>query len=449
MRRNRKLSRRIKRRSVIGPLLFAVIVGTFLFFSFSLFISPDASSDKGANLRPSLNEFVSMRSTDPVLSPEPVVRVHRVDRNDTFYSILAGLDVPAEDILMMVDSARKVYDLSRLKKGDVLRVSTVDGAVRSVEYLYSELEGVLIERAEGRRDGPFSARIFEVPHRVETKLVSATIESSLYEAALDAGANPHVILLLSDIFAWDVDFATDIRRGDSFRVLYEVIVVDGRPIKTGRVLAAEMVNAGRRFTALYYEDETGRGDYYTPEGKSLSRTLLKSPLRYRRISSHFSKKRYHPVLKKYTPHHGIDYAAPTGTPVEAAGDGRVVFAGWKRGYGYFVRIRHNSTYTTAYGHFSRIRKGIKKGVRVRQGEVIGYVGSTGLSTGPHLHYEVKVRGRLVNPLSIKSSPRRSIDKKEMKRFTALRDRMLASLAGKDTLLASETGSGRTKAAAHP
>ncbi len=430
---------RRRRPGVLGPVLAAALSGMLFSALLVFFISPDASSNRGivqshpySGFSPSKPQAAGKKE-----AAEPVLKVHRVGGRDTFYSILSGYNVPAEDILGMVRSARKVCDLGRLKKGDTIRVAVLDGEVKRVEYLYSDLKGVLIERR--KEGGGFSARRFELPHRVEKKLVSATIESSLYDAALKAGANPHVIVKLSDIFAWDVDFATDIRKGDSFKVLYEVIVVDGRPIKTGKILAAEMINAGRRFVALYYEDEKGRGDYYTPEGRSLSRTLLKSPLRYSRISSYFTNRRFHPILKKYTPHHGIDYAAPTGTPVEAAGDGRVVFAGWKRGYGYFVRIRHNSTYTTAYGHFSRIRKGIKRGVRVRQGEVIGYVGSTGLSTGPHLHYEVKVRGRLVNPLSIKSSSRRSISKKEMKRFAALRDRMLAMLSGTDTMLALSSG----------
>ncbi len=194
--------------------------------------------------------------------------------------------------------------------------------------------------------------------------------------------------------------------------------------------------AGKRVTAIYFEDSEGGTGYYDENGRSLRRTLLRSPLRYRRISSYFSKGRYHPILKKYRPHHGIDYAAPTGTPVESAGSGRVTFAGWKRGYGNFVTIKHNNSFETSYGHFSRIKKGIKKGVKVAQAQVIGYVGSTGISTGPHLHYEVRRGKKLINPLSVRPKPNSTVPKADKERFAQVRNAMLVRLAGEGAVVAS-------------
>lgn len=370
--------------------------------------------------------------------PDLKVATFIIKRNDSIYSILSGLGVEAAEIAKITRSARRIYDLRRIKAGDELRVVKRGERVERLEYRYDELEGLYVERAG---QGRFEAGSYEVPHEIGHKVVSGVVETSLYEAGVEAGAAPKAVVAMTDIFAWDVDFATDMRRGDTFRILYETVAVEGEIIRMGRVLAAELVNAGRRYTAVYYEDGKGRGGYYDTEGRSLSRTLLKSPLRYSRISSYFSRKRFHPILKKYRPHHGIDYAAPAGTPVEAAGDGKVVFAGWRKGYGYFVKIRHNGIYTTGYGHFSRIARGVKRGARVRQGQVIGYVGSTGISTGPHLHYEVVYRGRLVNPLSIRSTPKRSVSKDERARFEARRDELLARLHGAPTVVASVKGGG--------
>ena len=350
----------------------------------------------------------------------------KVDSQDTIYTLLREHDVNPEEILRIARLSKKVYNLSRIKTGDQLTITMLGGTLDKLDYRYEELEGMRVERDETIKDG-FSVERFEVPHIIKQKVVAGTIENSLYESALRAGVNNRIIVDLSDIFAWDVDFATDMRKGDTFKVIYEALYVDGKAIRAGRVIAAELTNKGKDYHALYYEDSNKRGDYYDMIGQSLSRTLLRSPLSYRRISSHFSRRRYHPILKKYRPHHGIDYAAPRGTPVESSGSGKVLFAGWKAGYGNFVKIRHNEKYTTAYGHLSKISKGIKKGAKVEQGQMIGKVGSTGDSTGPHLHYEVLVRGKVVNPLSVKSKSRRSLAADEQVRFNILKDEYVARL----------------------
>lgn len=386
-------------------------------------------------------QYVPVASGSPEkLWANPVTLDMEIRKNDTFYTVLDAFKVAPAEIGRIIKEAASFYDLRRLREGDVISITRAGGDIQRIEYRHDYSEGLFIERDPGK-EGGFKSGRFELPSTVEETIGRGTIENSFYEAGLNAGINPGVIMELSDIFAWDVDFATGIRRGDTFRILYEIVYVEGRPVRTGRILGAEIVNDGQRYLAVYYEDHNGRADYYDENGGSLRRTLLKSPLRYRRISSYFRRNRFHPILKRYRPHHGIDYAAPAGTPVEAAGGGRVVFAGWKAGYGNFVEIRHNDVYTTAYGHLRSIKKGVRAGSRIGQGEVVGYVGSTGLSTGPHLHYEIKRRGALINPLSIKPEPGRRLDKKEMPVFTALKGEITARLAGslpeKETAVAME------------
>jgi murein DD-endopeptidase MepM/ murein hydrolase activator NlpD len=434
-----------------------LLLGVFAFFTAFLYDSDAYSSEEAINVAAEASAGgASAESADkvdaavvaslealPELLAEPVEAERcsmdhvsstdiKIKRNDTFYTIMLSLGVPVTEILEMVRSADGVYDLKSFKEGDVLKVTSVAGDVERIDFKYSDIGGVFVERGElkGGKRGFVSAS-YELPHSVEEVFVKGVISSSFYEAGVEAGADPSVIMNLSDIFAWDVDFATDIRKGDGFSVIYDALYVEGVPMQAERIHAAEMYNNGKRHIAIYFKGADGRGEYYDEEGRTLRRALLKSPLRYSRISSYFSKKRYHPILKKYKAHHGIDYAAPKGTPVESAGDGRVVFAGWKGGYGKYIIVRHNSTYSTAYGHLSRIKKGVRKGSRVEQGKVIGYVGSTGLSTGPHLHYEVRLNNKVVNPLAIKSTPRKALGSDDMKAFVVIRDEVLRKLDTSD------------------
>lgn len=358
-----------------------------------------------------------------------------VKENGSFYAVLFELGFSNDEAAAIVKSASDIYDPRRIREGDVFKVVKTGGRVESVEYRYAPLEGLVI-RPEESSGGGFTVKRFEVPSTITVKHASGVIENSLYASGVEAGLPSEVIMELSDIFAWDVDFSTETRKGDSFAAVYESVSAEEKEIGSRRVLAAEVVNSGKSYAAIYYEDKSGNGEYYDIDGRSISRTLLKSPLRYRRISSYFSKKRYHPINKTYRPHHGIDYAAPAGTPVETAGTGRVVFAGWKGGYGNFVVVRHNSNYETAYGHLKAIKKGVRNGSKVEQGSVIGYVGSTGISTGPHLHYEIRVRGKVVNPLSVKAEPRRKLNASEMASFARVRDSMMAMMSEPKTVVAS-------------
>ncbi len=410
-------------------VVIAVLAGASILFSILFLTTLDAFSQRFLKVVPVLRVAADTGgpvAEEPAAAPESFE--FRLSSDDTFYSVMTSLDIHPSEIYKMTRIARPVYNLSKLRRGTVLKVHMADGRFESVEYRLGEFDMLVIRRDDSGEDG-YSAKLEELPWEVKTTRVAGTIKNSLYEAGIKAGADPQTIIGFSDIFAWDVDFASDIRKGDTFGIFYERVYVEGRSVKAGKILGAEMVNDGRRAVAIYYEDAEGGSGYYDAEGRSLRRTLLKSPLRYRRISSYFSRRRYHPILKRYRPHHGIDYAAPTGTPVEAAGSGKVTFAGWKRGYGKFVVIKHKNSYSTAYGHLSRFKKGMRRGAKVEQGDVIGYVGSTGISTGPHLHYEVRRGKSLINPLRMKPEPNKSIAAEERERFDVVKEDMLAKLAG--------------------
>lgn len=406
-----------------SPLLVAVLVAATLFFAAVFIISPQAFSYKGTGLPESA--IGGARPSVPASLESPASRQvrrydFRVDDDQTFSYIMSLLDVSPSDVNAITAAARPVYDLGLLQKDTVIKIFTApDDSWQGLTYAIGPYQVLNVSR-DPSVEGGVRVRVSELPHETRIIKVSGVIENSLYEDGVGAGADAGAIMDLSDIFAWDIDFAVDIRKGDRFSLLYEALYVEGRQIKTGRVLGAEMENDGRRITAVYFDGGSSKKPgYYDEDGASLSRTLLKSPLRYRRISSYFSRSRFHPILKKYRPHHGIDYSAPTGTPVEAAGGGRITFAGWKSGYGNFIEVKHNNSYSTGYGHLSKIRSGIRKGVSVEQGAVIGYVGSTGISTGPHLHYEVRQGGRVVNPLALKSEPKQGVARADKPAFAAL------------------------------
>jgi len=251
------------------------------------------------------------------------------------------------------------------------------------------------------RDGAgFSADVLNNPLESHVRTVSAVIDRSLFEAVEAAGAHDQTALALAQIFGWDIDFALDIRPGDSFTVTYEELYENGKFVKDGAVLAAMFKNDGRVYRAARYIEPTGHANYYTPAGRSLHRAFLRTPVDFTRVSSTFDLHRLHPILNLIRAHKGVDYAAPTGTAVHAAGDGRVRYAGPKGGYGNVIEIDHSAGIVTVYGHLSRFAQGVHVGRRVSQGEVIAYVGMTGLATGPHLHYEYRVDGVFKNPQNV-------------------------------------------------
>jgi murein DD-endopeptidase MepM/ murein hydrolase activator NlpD len=312
-------------------------------------------------------------------------------------AILARLGADDPAALRMLRSARSARSLYQLVPGRTVRAqTTADG--RLLELRYRNGGNVLTVARNG--DG-FTAA--EEPVELERRVLmkSAEIRSSLFAATDSAGLSDAIATQLADIFSTDIDFHRDLRRGDHFSVLYEMYYDSGEPARSGRVLAAEFINVGKLYRAVYFQQSEKHGGYYTADGRNIRKAFLRSPLEYSRITSGFSNSRFHPILREWRAHMGIDYAAPSGTRVKATGDGVVEFAGRdNRGYGNLVVLRHQSKVTTWYGHLSGFAKGLRKGMRVGQSEVIGTVGSTGLATGPHLHYEFRINDVHQNPLRV-------------------------------------------------
>lgn len=324
-------------------------------------------------------------------------RTITVRPGDNMSLIFDRLHLTPQQLNDVVTADRPHKHLATLRPGQQIQFQIDGEELSSVRRKLSPEKSYYIQRTENG----FESLIKEAP--VDTRLTHATgvIETSLYQSALNAGLNDNTIMELVNIFSWDVDFALDIRKGDRFSLLYEQQYLDGEKLRDGRILAAEFVNQDKTYQAVLFTDPKGRELYYAPDGSSMRKTFLRSPVDFRRISSKFQRERYHPVLGKKRPHRGVDYAAKIGTPIKAAGDGKVIFRGKKGGYGNTIVLQHGGNISTLYAHMSNFRRGVTNGSRVKQGQVIGYVGNTGITTGPHLHYEFRVNGVHRNPLTIK------------------------------------------------
>lgn len=337
---------------------------------------------------------------DPMPAPQLLGETTEfvVRRNDTLDRIFRQLNLELADLsaIRALPNARNSLDM--LKPGDTITFVHRDGSLQTFSRRVSETEVLTISR-EGHG---FIAEIATTPVEVKTAHAHGVIDSSLFVAARAAGVSPELILrLANEIFGWKIDFALDIQPGDRFSLIYEQKYRDGEYIGDGRILAADFTNAGQLHRAVYYTSNDGKiADYFGPDGRSMRRQFLRAPLDFTRISSNFNPRRRHPILNSIRAHRGVDYAASTGTVIKAAGDGRVAFAGTQGGYGRVVILEHGGGITTLYGHMSRFARGIRTGQRVQQGTTIGYVGSTGAATGPHLHYEYRVNGVHKNPRTV-------------------------------------------------
>ncbi len=353
-------------------------------------------------------------------------------RGVTLSSLLKNNDVASAQAYGIIEAMRKVFSPKKIRAGERIKLARDDyGSVREVQYKPSASTTVIV-----RRDylDNFTASVDTLPGMIDTGLIFGEIETSLYAAVLKTGESPELISKFSDIFQWDVDFLMDPRVGDRFAILFEKeFVSDGQGGKRtfvgyGDILAGAYIKRDTTLTAYGFPNKQGFMRYYDEQGRSFQKTFLKSPLNYSRISSYFSYGRFHPILKRVRAHTGVDFSAPRGTPVVASADGKVISAGWNGGYGNCIKISHkNGTYVTLYGHLSRFARGLRAGAQVSQNQVIGYVGSTGLSTGPHLHYTMYQNGKPINPLRMKSSSGDPIAKSEMLRFTSARDVLLFRL----------------------
>jgi murein DD-endopeptidase MepM/ murein hydrolase activator NlpD len=314
--------------------------------------------------------------------------------------------------IAQLDEAKQRF--RRIKPGDVFEVEHDDGQVVS---LFSKLNLTSALRIEKSEEG-FTATVIERPVEIRKRHAYGVIESSLFESAAQAGLSDKTVMNVAGIFAWDVDFILDIRSGDNYYVQYEEIWQDGEFVTDGEIIAAEFNNNGRQIQAIRFKDEDENTDYFTPKGDSVRKAFIRAPVDFTRVSSNFNPNRRHPILNTIRAHRGVDYAAPRGTPIKAAGDGKVIFRGTKSGYGKVVILQHGGNITTLYAHMSGFAAKARVGTRVRQGQTIGYVGMTGLATANHLHYEYRLNGVHRNPRTVSLPDAEPIAEKYRQQFLA-------------------------------
>jgi murein DD-endopeptidase MepM/ murein hydrolase activator NlpD len=334
----------------------------------------------------------------PAPPPQEQWREVTVRSGDSLAAIFDRMGITPQDLHNLLAEGGATRNLRKIFPGETLRVITdQDKHLVKLNYPIDRLNTLQVVRGSEGFDVSTVTRTPEF----RTRVASGKIDSSLFLAGSKAGLPDSMIMELANIFGWDIDFALDIRAGDQFTVLYKEMYLDGESIGNGTIIAAEFINQGKRYQAIRYTDAGGNTDYYSPDGKSMRKKFLRTPVEFTRISSGFSLGRWHPILNKIRAHKGVDYAAPTGTPIKATGDGKITFRGRKGGYGNVIIIQHGAKYSTLYGHMSKFRGGLAVGSRIRQGQVIGYVGMTGLATGPHLHYEFRINGVHRDPLRVK------------------------------------------------
>ena len=413
----------------IGPV--TALSGTFALGPLSL-----ANPTVAATLR--VRRPASLDAPVPTSNDIPrqdaiYTRTLEIERGDTLMPKLVKAGIPRNEAHAAISALGALYDPSLIRPGQALTVTFRESVgaplsvpenqeIRTFEGFALEVDFTKQVAVARLDDGGFAASEIEAELIHEVSGATGTIDSSLYEAAVKAGVPVSILVEMIHAFSWDVDFQRDIQPGDSFEVMYEQFRnTDGRSVNYGKVMFASLTLSGKR-TSIYLHTtkDDGIEDYFDAAGQSVRTALLRTPIDGARLSSRFGKRR-HPVLGYTRMHKGIDFAAPSGSPIYAAGDGTVEVAGTNKGYGRYVRIRHNSEFATAYAHLKGYGKGIKSGARVRQGQVIGYVGMTGLATGPHLHYEMLRKGAQVNPLSVRMPSGRKLKGAELKRFAALRN----------------------------
>ena len=347
-----------------------------------------------------------------------------VGRNDTLDAIFRRMALDTADLAAIRQLPGIRQSLDFLKPGDAIKLTHADGELEELTRKVSETQTLKVVR----QDDGFAAKMIDNPVQIRVRTATATIDSSLFQAAEAADISDIVALKLANVFAWDIDFVLDIREGDRFTAVYEQIYQDGKYLRDGEVLAAEFVNAGKVYRAVRFVTESGGASYYTPDGLPMRKAFLRAPVEFTRVSSVFNPHRLHPILNLIRGHMGTDYAAPTGTPVHAAGDGRVSFAGRRGGYGNALVLAHSNGVSTLYGHMSRFARNIRVGTHVQQGEIIGYVGMTGLATGPHLHYEYLVNGVHKNPQTIQLQGSEPLRADALQKFRDLTAPLLSTLS---------------------
>ncbi|HLW73767.1 MAG TPA: peptidoglycan DD-metalloendopeptidase family protein [Gammaproteobacteria bacterium] len=421
-------------------LLFAVAGGG----GFEFLNAPAAVAGRGPTV---LATAAPDAASLPAVPVETTAHI-KVAQGDTLAELFETRNLSAADLAAIMNSGQGAERLKRIVPGDVIRVTyTPDAHIQNLHMQYDDAHMLDVVR-EG--DG-FSASVSDIPTTVSSAYAHGVIENSLFDSAGRAGLSDATTMELIELFAWDIDFAHDIQNGDSFNVLYEKVQRAGHAIVDGPILAAEFKTGDKDYRIVRYTDPTGQTGYYTPDGHSIKKALMRAPISYSRISSGFSLHRKHPILGFSRAHQGVDYAAPVGTPIKAAGDGRVTFVGVKGGYGKCITIDHGGGYSTLYGHLSHFKVGMHMGKHVTQEQIIGFVGMTGLATGPHLHFEVRVNGVPRNPRTVQLPNVEPVTTQYLADFDQSAKGLLAQLSSvSDTRLAgnANTAAAGTETAAH-
>lgn len=397
-----------KKRFRPNKLHMLVVLASLLALGTLLtFISLDAKATRADKLDDT--SVISNKLIVPLPMPDLVDEVeippqatqnwkkHTVKRGESLALIFKQQKLSPQVLHTIMSSGKTPAILRQLRPGQQLEFHLDEAnTLQELVYHLSRTRSLLVKKT----DTGYSSKINEQPIESRTTFASATIENSLFLAGQNAGLSDTLIMELAGIFGWDIDFVLDIRAGDQFSVLYEEQFLNGEKLRDGAILAAEFVNQGKSYKAVRFTDSENHVDYYTPEGLSMRKAFLRTPVDFRRISSRFGN-RQHPTLNRLRMHKGVDYAAARGTPIKAAGDGKIVYRGRKGGYGRTVIVQHGGRYSTLYAHMHRYRKDMRVGKRIKQGQIIGYVGSSGRTTGPHLHYEFRVNGVHRNPLTVR------------------------------------------------
>ncbi|GAC1616836.1 MAG: hypothetical protein NVS9B13_02760 [Candidatus Acidiferrum sp.] len=411
---------------VMGIVLAAGVA--VLGYVFQLRLAADAEFQREAQLAGADAQRIREQTVVPTEK--------RVPAGENFAAALQKFGLSQEEAANASAAAQQAFNLRQVRAGNTITVGrSVGGSLREIDYKIDIDRMLKIVPGE---DG-FSAQVREIPSKLEVAVVSCQLDDSLFNAIERAGESPELAMRLAQIFGYDLDFYTDPRKGDTFRVVLEKKKYsNGRTAGYGKILAAEYNNGGRKYQALLYHDPSGQPGYYTSDGKSLQKAFLRSPLKFgAAITSHFSRARFHPILKTYRPHMGTDYGAPIGTPVQSIGAGRVVFAGRKGGEGNMVQIAHSNGYETMYLHLSRMF--VRTGEHIEIGKTIGLVGSTGLSTGPHLDFRILQKGQYKNFEKLGLPPSDPVSKKSWPEFATLREKWLPVLRNPELLQASAHG----------
>ena len=360
-----------------------------------------------------------------------------VKNGDSLALIFSRLGLSPNSLYRLMSLGKDVSRLKKLKPGQVLNFQIEDNELLGLEYEMDLTNTLKVSK----QDGKFLAEKIHIELESTVKHANAVIKDSLFLSGKRAGLTDNLIMQLVSIYGWDIDFALDIREGDTFTVIYEEQYKDGVKVADGPIIAAEFINRNNIIRTVRYTHSDGSVDYYADNGDAMRKAFIRTPVEFARISSRFNLKRKHPILNKFRAHKGVDYAAPTGTPIKATGDGTVAFAGKKGGYGRTIILKHGGTYSTLYAHLHKYANGVRTGKRVKQGQIIGYVGKSGLATGPHLHYEFRVNGVHRNPLTVKLPKVESISKKQLAEFQKKVTPMLAELdrlTGRNVVASQQT-----------